>query len=688
MDLAVGLAYPLAVKASISGHDDVTAGITAFRPGSYYLLIHVLRPSAGRPGRRGRPAARRPPPRRPAPYLRLPGIPAPPAGNRRAPAGRTGTCSPSCPPGGGKSLCYQLPAKILRGTAVVISPLISLMKDQVDAARENNLRAACLNSSLGQGEAARTYRALRAGELDLLYISPERFAMDSFLESLRDAPIAFFAVDEAHCLSEWGHDFRPDYLSLGGESGIRRNFPGVPIAAFTATATSEVGRDIVAKLGLPNPFQVRASFNRPNLYYEVRPKREVDAQILEFLREHPEEPGIVYRTTRDSVERTAAYLAKKGVKALPYHAGLPQGERQSNQEAFNRDEVQVMVATIAFGMGIDKSNVRFVIHADLPKNLEGYYQETGRAGRDGDPSLCVLYYGGGDVPKLRHFLDQISDERERALAVRKLNRMAEFAGRNQCRRRQLLAYFEETYPEENCASCDICTGKAATLDATREAQMVLSAVARTGERFGASHVVDVLVGADTQKVRDLGHDSIKTYGVGKHKDKPWWRSLIGEMLGRGFLGMDDGPYPVLKLTHACLPLLQGKETLEILELGRKDKAKARTPAWIRRYGRRSGLRRGRRRRREPGTVRPPQGPAQGVRAAAGRAALRGLLRQDPARDVPPPAGHQGRLPGDQRGGRCQARQVRDRIRAGDPGLEGIPLTPPASASSLRSFGNP
>ncbi len=475
------------------------------------------------------------------------------------------------PTGGGKSLCYQLPAKIMHGTAVILSPLISLMKDQVDSARENNLRAACLNSSLAQGEAARTYRALRAGELDLLYISPERFAMDSFIESLRDAPIAFFAVDEAHCLSEWGHDFRPDYLALGGETGIRRNFPGVPIAAFTATATSEVGRDIVAKLGLSDPYQVRASFNRPNLYYEVRPKRDVDAQILEFLKEHPEEPGIVYRTTRDSVERTAAYLAKRGVNALPYHAGLSQADRQENQEAFNRDEVQVMVATIAFGMGIDKSNVRFVIHADLPKNLEGYYQETGRAGRDGDPSLCVLYYGGGDVPKLRHFLDQISDERERALAVRKLNRMAEFAGRNQCRRRQILAYFEETFPEDNCAACDICTGKAATLDATREAQMVLSAVARTGERFGASHVVDVLVGADTQKIRDLGHDGIKTYGVGKHKDKPWWRSLIGEMLGRGVLGLDDGPYPVLKLTEACLPILQGRETLEILELGRKDK---------------------------------------------------------------------------------------------------------------------
>jgi ATP-dependent DNA helicase RecQ len=272
------------------------------------------------------------------------------------------------------------------------------------------------------------------------------------------------------------------------------------------------------------------------------------------------------------VERTAENLHRKGIAALPYHAGLPASERASNQEAFNNDEVQVVVATIAFGMGIDKSNVRFVLHADLPKNLEGYYQETGRAGRDGEPSLCVLYYSGGDIPKIRHFLDQMGDSEERDLAIRRLNQMAAFASRNLCRRRQILAYFEEEYPDPNCGSCDICTGKAETLDATREAQMVLSALVRTGERFGAAHVVDVIVGADTQKVRDLRHDQIKTYGAGKHRDKPFWRSLIGEMLSRGHLTLDPGPYPVLKLTEACLPVLQGKETFEILELGRREKA--------------------------------------------------------------------------------------------------------------------
>lgn len=473
------------------------------------------------------------------------------------------------PTGGGKSLCYQLPARMAAGTAVVISPLISLMKDQVDSAKENNMAAAFLNSSLSGSQAAKVYRSLEAGDLDLLYISPERFAMDSFVDTLKAARVSFFAVDEAHCLSEWGHDFRPDYLALGE---IRRHFPRAPIAAFTATATSKVGDDIAARLSLRDPFRVRASFNRPNLFYEVRAKRDVDAQIAEFLKAHPDEPGIIYRTTRDAVEKTAAHLRKKGVQALPYHAGLPAEDRAANQEAFNNDETQVVVATIAFGMGIDKSNVRFVLHADLPKNLEGYYQETGRAGRDGEPSLCVLYYGGGDIPKIRHFLDQMNDAEERELAIRRLNQMAAFASRNLCRRKQLLAYFEEDFPEPNCGSCDICTGKASTQDATREAQMVLSALVRTGERFGAAHVVDVLVGADTQKVRELRHDQIKTYGAGKHKDKPYWRSLIGEMVGRGLVTLDPGLYPILKLTEACLPVLQGKETFEILELVQREKA--------------------------------------------------------------------------------------------------------------------
>ena len=357
------------------------------------------------------------------------------------------------PTGGGKSLCYQLPATMLPGTTIVISPLISLMKDQVDGARENGISAAYLNSSLTPDEKTRVYRAFREDRLDLLYIAPERFAIPGFLDTLKGIPISLFAVDEAHCISEWGHDFRPDYLSL---SGMTRTFTDVPVAAFTATATMKVQEDIINRLELRSPYKVRASFNRPNLIYQIHRKEKVEHQIIRYLEERPRDPGIIYRTTRESVVNLAETLVDQGFPALPYHAGMEADERERNQEAFNRDEATIIVATIAFGMGIDKSNVRFVIHADLPKNIESYYQETGRAGRDGEPADCLLFFGRGDIPKIRYFIDKVEDDTERAVALEKLNQMVGYASHHVCRRRQLLGYFQESYPEDNCGTCDVC----------------------------------------------------------------------------------------------------------------------------------------------------------------------------------------------------------------------------------------
>ncbi|MBS1125649.1 MAG: recQ, partial [Nitrospirae bacterium] len=406
------------------------------------------------------------------------------------------------PTGGGKSLCYQLPALLMQGTAIVISPLISLMKDQVDAARESGIAAVFMNSSLDQQEIADVYRRLKEKQVKLLYIAPERFAMPQFTEMLKGIPLSLFAIDEAHCISEWGHDFRPDYLAL---SAIPALYPNVPIAAFTATATHKVQQDIIDKIGLRTPHAVRASFNRPNLFYQVESKSQVEQQLLKFLKDHEGEAGIIYRTTRDAVTATAEFLESRGIKALPYHAGLPAEVRERNQEAFNKDEVSVIVATIAFGMGIDKSNVRFVVHADLPRHIEGYYQETGRAGRDGEPAHCLFFFGRGDIPKIRYFIDKIEDEGERRIAMEKLNQIVRFASHNVCRRKQLLSFFGEAYPAANCESCDICTGSADRIDISTDARILMSAMARTNERFVIVHIIDIVMGTDTKRVRELGH---------------------------------------------------------------------------------------------------------------------------------------------------------------------------------------
>ena len=471
------------------------------------------------------------------------------------------------PTGGGKSLCYQLPAAMMQGTAVIISPLISLMKDQVDAAVENGISAAFMNSSMIAEEMSSVYRMLSAGRIKLLYIAPERFAMPHFLERLKPLAISLFAIDEAHCVSEWGHDFRPDYLSL---SLIPRMFPEVPVAAFTATATQKVQEDIIDKIGLRKPHIVRASFNRPNLHYEVKAKSKVDFQIVEFLKDHAGESGIIYRTTRDSVMGTAGFLKSKGIAALPYHAGLSSEERNANQEAFNKDEAQVIVATIAFGMGIDKSDVRFVVHADLPKNIEGYYQETGRAGRDGEPARCLLFFGRGDIPKIRYFINSVSDEKERLIATEKLNQVVGLASHNVCRRRQLLGFFGEAYPSDNCGACDICVGSVERIDITTDAQIIMSAVSRTGQRFGTGHIVDIVTGADTKRIRELRHNEIKTYGAGRGRDKRYWRTVLDELIAQEAVLQEGDPYPILKLTTTGSDILFGREVISAL---RKEEPK-------------------------------------------------------------------------------------------------------------------
>ncbi len=425
----------------------------------------------------------------------------------------------------------------------------------------NGLDAEFLNSSLAPKDRVRVYQALENHQLDLLYVSPERFAMPDFMITLKQAKVSFFAIDEAHCISEWGHDFRPDYLLL---SNIVEHFPKATIAAFTATATHKVSDDIIKKLGLRNPHLTRASFDRPNLFYQVVPKENLDLQILHFLHEHKNESGIIYRTTRKNVESTAEFLQEQGIQALAYHAGLTPKQRKENQDRFNRDEVEVVVATIAFGMGIDKSNVRFVLHGDLPKNMEGYYQETGRAGRDGEPSHCRLFFNRSDMVRLRYFIEQTDDPRERKMAEQQLFDMVRFAEANVCRRKSILGYFGETYEKDNCKTCDVCMGEVERVDATIPAQKVMSAIYRSGQKFGAAHIADIVAGAKTKRIRELGHDQLQTYGAGKDMDKKYWRRVIDDLLAQDCIRQNAEQFSALELTTRGREVLLGKKTFEVI----------------------------------------------------------------------------------------------------------------------------
>ncbi len=465
------------------------------------------------------------------------------------------------PTGGGKSLCYQIPALVREGVGIVVSPLIALMQDQVSALRELGVRAGFLNSSLSAQEMWQTELALQRGELDLLYVAPERLIQPRTLELFHQIKIALFAIDEAHCVSQWGHDFRSDYLKL---ELLHREFPQVPRIALTATADVRTRDEIIARLQLENARQFINGFDRPNIQYRIAQKNNPKIQLMRFLRDEQQgNSGIVYCLSRNKVEQIADWLNTEGFTALPYHAGLPANIRQKNQERFLREDNIIMVATIAFGMGIDKPDVRFVAHLDLPKSIEAYYQETGRAGRDGEPATTLLLYGLEDVVKLRQMMAQSEGSEEfKRNEQQRLNAMLGLCEITSCRRQSLLRYFGDTLAQP-CGNCDCCLTPPQTWDATQAVQMALSCVYRTGQRFGAGHVIDVLRGSNNEKILSFNHHQLTTYGIGKHLSADEWKAIFRQLVARGLLDVNSDGFGGLVLNESCRPYLRGEAPIHL-----------------------------------------------------------------------------------------------------------------------------